>query len=627
MLEVSDEIKNLYASTSQPKHLIITFPEINFTVPDSMIKFESMSLDESICEDDNINFVGCISSKFNVTLYNIPQEFDLKGLEIHVSMRIGDDSTEIPLFNGWVSDVQLETNRAYKDITAYDYIYSKLSDLDVAEWYNQLSFPLTLGELRNSLFAYLVYPLYIYLYQEETTLPNDDLVIERKYVPETLSFIDVIKSICQINGVFGIINRQNKFEYRLLNTEVVGVFGTNYKEATYQEYILSPTERIVIRENSSKTGIGYPVLATDTKYIIQSNIFMSGYETDTVTKRNVAEKVFNSLEGITYRPFSATNYGAPWLECGDTVSYTMYDFAESAAQGEDIWVTASYTILKRHLSGIQNLFDEFSADGNEYTTQFISDIGLSWVVEDELDNIRSSVDENKISFSTDADTNDITVHPDDSDLVAYLPYRSSKGSFIVMHAEFELDMNGNTDLEIYYTNKYNSATPAEVINNEGIIPMRTIVGNTLHLMYFFNSIVTSKSSIFRIYFKNNNATNIIRKSGRAYLMIKGDPAIIKSMEVEQEPDKVEYARGELLDFTGLKVVITYNDGTREDVTDICSYDPPEGSPAELDWNRVDIFLNDNDKTYSTSFTIDVRESDTDLISGININRILRTFVN
>jgi len=627
MLEVSDEIKNLYASTSQPKHLIIYFPElehiedgetvIGLEIPQENIKFESMSLDESICEDDNITFVGCISSKFTVTLYNIT--YDLNGQKIEVSMTIGDTNTPIPLFNGWVSDVELETNRAYKDITAYDAIYSKISGVDVANWYNTLNFPITLGNLRVSLFEDN-----LSIIAEEATLPNDDIEISKEYIPESLDALDVVKSICQINGVFGIINRQGNFEYRTLNPDVVAVFGTNYKDATYREFTLSPAGRVVIRESANKTGISYPVIASKTSYIVQSNIFMAEFEKDTVTKRLVAGNIYGNLYNITYRPFEATNYGAPWLECGDTVSYTMYDFEESAAQGEDIWVTASYTILKRHLSGIQNLFDEFSAEGNEGTTQFISDIGLTWEIETDLEKASSAADENKISFSTSKYSN-VRINSEKEGLIAKLPYRCAKGSFVVFHSEIEMDMGDFDEVEIYYTNYVNRNTHIEIIDSEDIIPVRKVVGNTLHLMWFFSTYITSRSSVFRAYIKNNNAEQIKCKFANSYLIIKGEPAKFQKIEVEREPDKVQFAEGERLDYTGVIIVGIYTDGTKEDVTEICSFDPSEGEAATLDMHSVKVTLEDEGTKYTTSFSIDVLPLVSYLEKGPDIHGMLYEF--
>ena len=133
--------------------------------------------------------------------------------------------------------------------------------------------------------------------------------------------------------------------------------------------------------------------------------------------------------------------------------------------------------------------------------------------------------------------------------------------------------------------------------------------------------------MFDVHIRNNNNTAITVKSRRIYLMVKGDPATLKSIEVAQEPDKVEYAKNEPLDFTGLVVNAIYNDGTVEEITSVCSYDPQEGSPAELDWNRVDIWIHDNDKLYSTSFTIDVSESDANLISGPDIHSLIMQYFN
>lgn len=73
----------------------------------------------------------------------------------------------------------------------------------------------------------------------------------------------------------------------------------------------------------------------------------------------------------------------PYLECGvDAVSYVMidYDKLESrkksrSSHSEEIpYKEQSFYILNRELSGIQALKDSYSAQGEEYQTEFITDL-------------------------------------------------------------------------------------------------------------------------------------------------------------------------------------------------------------------------------------------------------------
>ena len=49
--------------------------------------------------------------------------------------------------------------------------------------------------------------------------------------------------------------------------------------------------------------------------------------------------------------------------------------------------------------------------------------------------------------------------------------------------------------------------------------------------------------------------------------------MLESVEITSEPTKKTYAHGEDFDVTGMKVIATYKDGSKKDVTDICEYSP------------------------------------------------------
>ena len=74
-------------------------------IPDASIVMDTMQLKESLSESDSIEFVGCISSQFQVQLNSLPTQCgDLKGKKIYVNIT-SNETEAIPLFHGYIDDV------------------------------------------------------------------------------------------------------------------------------------------------------------------------------------------------------------------------------------------------------------------------------------------------------------------------------------------------------------------------------------------------------------------------------------------------------------------------------------------------------------------------------------------
>lgn len=396
-MKVSDATKLAYKETSVHKNLRIYFPSLNLTIPHSQIYAESMTLKESIFDGSSIEFVGCISSEFSIQIYGV--DLDLEGQQIEVGIST-DDTEEIPLFHGTVYSAVKQSNKYYKKITAYDSLYTS-GNTEVSAWYNSLTFPITLKNIRDSLFAYLG------IEQVATVLPNDNVSISKQYEPKSLKALNVMKAICQINGAFGIINRNNLFEYRILASDIVTsdipypsnitfpaitLFPANpsiatavfndiseeveaetfsfYKKVDYEEYEVKPVDKITIRQSENDTGITYG--SGTNNYIIQGNMFTYGL--DEITLSDIAQNVYNNVKGISYHPFTSENNGLPFIECGlDAVSYYMIDYGSKARSTDDSSLETFY-VFSRELSGIQSLNDSYSGNGEKYQTEFITDL-------------------------------------------------------------------------------------------------------------------------------------------------------------------------------------------------------------------------------------------------------------
>lgn len=402
-MEVSQNVKNAYLGTGKTKYVDLYFPELDLSIlgGTGRIYSDSMRLSEKLVDSSSIEFVGCIASMFKIQVNDLKE--DVKGKRIVAKIYTeGTENEPITLFNGIVDSAMKQSNKRIKEIVAYDELYTK-GNTEVSAWYKSLAFPITLKNLRDSLFAY------IGIEQVEATLSNDSIEIKKQYNPSSLKASSVFKAICQINGVFGIINRSNKFEYRILGAIETGLYTPFYPSANsfpgvsrsalgldnisvtefpfynpfpYEEYVVKPVDKITIRQSESDEGVTYGSGANN--YIIQGNMFAYGLFKDVLLQ--IAENIYPNIQGFSYHPFTSQNNGLPYLECGlDAVSYMMIDWeatekakkkAEESRENEYdiVYEQKDFYILNRELTGIQNLKDSYSAQGEEYQTEFITDL-------------------------------------------------------------------------------------------------------------------------------------------------------------------------------------------------------------------------------------------------------------
>ena len=363
MISVTPQQIADYNADSIHKTLRVTFPNLSYTVEQTNIEQSSFSLNEAIIKGKQIEFVGCISSKMEIKLYNITDP--LKNEEIEVAIKT-DTTNEIPLFKGYVySAVTKRSNgRRCTDIVAYDALYY-LGQKDVASWYKGLTFPITLKNFRDSLFTYLNFT------QETVTLPNDNVQISQQYDPKILQCLSVLKGLCQINGCFGIINRSGNFDYRFIEADSQAMTISNdfafAKTVACEDYYVKPFERVQIRDSEKDEGVTVGEgTSLSNKYIIQANMF--AYKMTTSQKTTVATNIYNVVKGIAIYPCDTDNNGLPFVEVGDRVKYTL------SSSGNSDLSFDTFLLANRTISGIQALRDKYTAEGDEEASEFVSDL-------------------------------------------------------------------------------------------------------------------------------------------------------------------------------------------------------------------------------------------------------------
>lgn len=219
MLNVDERLKELYRADSTDKQLILDFyhkgeDEPYLRLSSSNIKAETMELDEALSSNENLEFGSCEASQFKITLLNVTEVVKearmevyqiLEGIWPEAGLFPGDDiypnGYRMPLGVYIIKSAEKETDRKYLDIVGLDQM--SLFDVNVAQWYNNLSFPMTLKEFRSSLCQYVGVTEKVPSY-----LPNDSILIEKTMSVEELSGRDTLIACEQMNGVFGHFDRE-----------------------------------------------------------------------------------------------------------------------------------------------------------------------------------------------------------------------------------------------------------------------------------------------------------------------------------------------------------------------------------------------------------------------------------
>lgn len=354
--------KDLFLQDSIKKELYISFD--NGLITNSELHSNQFELSESICSDSELRFGGCEASELRFKVSNIYNS--LKNKTIDVSMVLDGNEDEPFKFGRYTVYSDTPTaDRNFRDIVAYDKMYD-IVNANVADWYNSLQFPMTLKEFRTAFVSYFG------INEVEIELVNDDMIVEKTIETIELSGGDVARAICEINGCFGHINRNNEFEYIVLlgNTELLPAndlypanellpFGSNYSKTVskshyiscqYEDFITTEIDGIEVRPEEESAG----AIVGNTKgniYTIFGNFLLYGKATEQL--ESIANNLMPLVNNVYYRPCSIVAIGNPTIRVGDGIRLnTRHE------------VISTY-VLQRKISGIQSLKDSYISYGTE----------------------------------------------------------------------------------------------------------------------------------------------------------------------------------------------------------------------------------------------------------------------
>lgn len=335
---INHTYKDLYNQESIKKNITITYDGGRITNSD--LYSESMEIKESLCSESKLTFGCCEASVLSMKIANISDSLKGKWLDVKETLR--NESTVFNLGKYKVYSDIPSAERNYRNIVAYDLMYDVINS-DVAEWYNGLEFPLTQKQFRDSFFNYLG------ITQETTSLIHDGITIEKTIDATSISGKSIITSLCELNGVFGHVNRNNNFEYISLdkNANNINVNISLVKSCEYEDFVTGAITKLQIRQEDNDIGVTHG--SGDNCYIIQNNMLVYGKTIEEL--KSICSKLYNKISGVTYRPYRGVVRGNPCYMVGDSIKINTKN------------IEIQSFVFERTLSGIQNLMDTFEAKG------------------------------------------------------------------------------------------------------------------------------------------------------------------------------------------------------------------------------------------------------------------------
>ena len=252
---------------------------------------------------------------------------------------------------------------------------------EVKSWYAGLSFPMTLRQFRDSVFAYFG------IVQKETALVNDGMIVNKTLLADqtdsesviteesAISGKTVIEAICEINGVFGNVNRDGECAYIELKEIIDPLYPADnlypaddlfprdpntismtghYITFDYEDFQSKEITQIEIRPADDSAGA--IVGTSGNNYVISGNFLVSDKSGAELSQ--IAANTLSIIRKAAYTPLiSSEVVGNPCIELGDPIRFnTSREIVESY-------------VLQRTLTGIQNKRDSIVSSGSETYNQ------------------------------------------------------------------------------------------------------------------------------------------------------------------------------------------------------------------------------------------------------------------
>ena len=372
---INSNLKEKYWDSATDKQMVISVVGTNQKIDNSMLEIGTFALEESLCSESELKFGACEANCVKFTARNTAGNIIGKTISIEETID-GDSENPMPYGVFKVASDVPTADRTKRQITAYDAMYD-IINTDVKSWYAGLSFPMTLKQFRDSFFTYLG------IAQVETNLVNDSMTVNKTIVAtqtddssavteeSSISGKTVVTAICEINGCFGNINRNGKFEYVFLKAITSALYPAedlfpadnlfpsdantesmtgHYITFDYEDFQSKAITQLEIK--TSEDNAGAIVGTAGNNYSITGNFLVSDKTGSELEQ--IANNILPVMKQAEYIPIkSCTCVGNPCLTLGEPIRFnTTREIVETY-------------LFQRTLTGVQSKRDSISAQGTQ----------------------------------------------------------------------------------------------------------------------------------------------------------------------------------------------------------------------------------------------------------------------
>jgi hypothetical protein len=346
---------DLFRQDSIYKNFHIDSSDDTIHLTNADIVGESFELTETLSSSGNISYGATEPACVKFTIRNTVPKLYKKWITISIEMDYADEPFVVGTYRVW--NEKPSSDRSTRDITAYDVLYN-IMHKTYKKWYNSLwenTDTMTLKQFRDAWFARLA-QTHSHISQETAILANDDIIIKRSKKISKPTGRDIFNAICEINGVFGHIGRDEVFHYiKLKKTSPVAISNNQVIKIDYEDFSTVEVDRaeILDSEGNVLNYWGETLDNSENTYTVESNFLLKflGSDNDGATTAGVmAHLLLPVLQDTCYTPIEADVKGNPCYEVGDYISFTSHGN-----------VINTY-ILERTLKGVQSLRDVYYAE-------------------------------------------------------------------------------------------------------------------------------------------------------------------------------------------------------------------------------------------------------------------------
>ena len=319
---------------------------------------ESVSIKQSINEQNKLSFGGCISSYFSVSVAGA-NDYAIDGKKMTVTANIedADENTVYSYSVGefYIDSSPLSSNKLYRTITAYDCLYTK-GNKNASDYYEGLftnAESVNLGTFITGLLTYAGIPT------NNLNISTNILIYHGVSMQGSEVTVNtLLRMALELLGKYGYIDSDGYFNLIDISSNV---------SHSIDDYIsFDKSEKAYdgvtgVRIQLSSTDEGTLVGQSGNVYDVTSNYLTYGMSSQEITA--IGQSLLTTLQSYTFTPCSVETYNTLYLELGDVISVT-----------DEENVTFYSPILSREINGIVVSKDKLSSNVEyDYNTETYSE--------------------------------------------------------------------------------------------------------------------------------------------------------------------------------------------------------------------------------------------------------------